>query len=64
MSALQIHVEGIGLWSPALGDFAALKAQQQGIPSDAPAARPPAPTVARPAEMALDDAWQPVAMVQ
>lgn len=45
MSTLQIHVEGIGLWSPALGDFAALKAQQQGMPSDAPAARPPAATL-------------------
>jgi hypothetical protein len=42
MSALQIHLEGIGLWAPALGDFAALKAQLAGQSVTAPAARPPA----------------------
>ncbi|AIF46512.1 beta-ketoacyl synthase chain length factor [Dyella japonica] len=42
MSTLQVHVEGIGLWSPALGDFAALRAQLRGEPADAPAARPAA----------------------
>ena len=45
MSALQVHVEGIGLWSPAWGDFAALKAQLEGLPVDAPAARPAAATL-------------------
>ncbi|WP_430391830.1 beta-ketoacyl synthase chain length factor [Dyella sp. 20L07] len=42
MSALKIHVEGIGVWSAALGDFAALQAQEQGLDVVAPAARPPA----------------------
>lgn len=42
MSTLQIHVEGIGLWSPALGDFAALRAQLRGEAVDPPAARPAA----------------------
>ena len=37
MSKLQIHVEGIGLWSPALGDFAALQAQLSGASVEAPA---------------------------
>lgn len=32
MSALQVYVEGVGLWSSALGDFAALKAQLAGLP--------------------------------
>ena len=45
MNALQVHVEGIGLWSPAWGDFAALKAQLEGLPVDAPAARPAAATL-------------------
>jgi len=45
MSKLQIHVEGIGLWSPALGDFAALQAQLSGASVEAPAARPPAITL-------------------
>lgn len=42
MSRLQIHVQGIGLWSPALADFAALQAQLAGSEVSAPAARPPA----------------------
>ena len=42
MSTLQIQLEGIGLWSPQLADFAALKAQLQGLAPAAPPARPPA----------------------
>jgi len=42
MTTLQVHVEGIGLWSPACGDFAALRAQLQGAPVAAPPARPAA----------------------
>jgi len=42
MSRLQIHVEGIGLWSPALADFGALQAQLDGAPPAAATARPPA----------------------
>lgn len=42
MSGLQVHVEGIGLWSPQLADFAALKAWLAGKPVTAPPARPPA----------------------
>ncbi|ULU26323.1 beta-ketoacyl synthase chain length factor [Dyella terrae] len=40
MSTLQVHVEGIGLWSSELGDFAALKAQLAGLPVAPPAGRP------------------------
>nr|WP_199042109.1 beta-ketoacyl synthase chain length factor [Dyella sp. ASV24] len=40
MSALQVYVEGIGLWSSELGDFAALKAQLAGLPVEPPASRP------------------------
>jgi hypothetical protein len=42
MSALQVHIEGIGLWAPSLGDFAALQAHLKGEPVEAPAARPAA----------------------
>ncbi|QNK03252.1 beta-ketoacyl synthase chain length factor [Dyella telluris] len=42
MSTLQVHVEGIGLWAPTLGDFAALKAQLRGETVDAPPTRPAA----------------------
>jgi hypothetical protein len=45
MSALQVHVEGIGLWSPVLGDFAALKAHLRGESVEPPATRPPAGTL-------------------
>ena len=38
MNALQLHVEGIGLWSPRLGDFAALRALLAGDSPSAPAA--------------------------
>ncbi|HET6553012.1 MAG TPA: beta-ketoacyl synthase chain length factor [Dyella sp.] len=40
MTALRVHVEGVGLWSSALPDFAALQAQQRG--ESVAAARPPA----------------------
>ena len=40
MSALQVYVEGVGLWSPGLGDFAALRAQLEGTPVEALANRP------------------------
>lgn len=42
MSALHVHVDGIGLWSPTLGDFAALRAQWQGADVSVPPSRPPA----------------------
>lgn len=42
MSALQVYVEGIGLWSAALADFAALKAQEHGAGVAPPPARPTA----------------------
>jgi hypothetical protein len=42
MSRMQLHVEGIGLWSPQFADFAALRARLNG---DAPVA-PAAPTAA------------------
>jgi hypothetical protein len=42
MSALAVHVEGVGLWSPQLADFAALRAALQGQPAAAPPTRPPA----------------------
>jgi len=42
MSELRIYVEGIGVWSPQLADFAALRAWLAGTPEPTPAARPPA----------------------
>ncbi len=40
MSALRLHVEGIGVWSPELADFAALGRLFDGAPLAAPATRP------------------------
>jgi len=40
--SLRLYVEGVGLWSPALGDFAALQAQLNGAAVTAPNGRPPA----------------------
>ena len=40
MSALRLQVEGIGVWSPQLADFAALGRVLEGAPPDARAARP------------------------
>ena len=45
MSELRIYVEGIGVWSPQLADFAALRGWLDGAPPPAPAARPPAATL-------------------
>jgi hypothetical protein len=45
MSGMRIHVEGIGLWSPQLADFAALRAWLAGTPAPAPGAKPPAATL-------------------
>lgn len=45
MSTLRIHVEGIGLWSPQLADFAALKTVLDGGTPAAPPARPAAATL-------------------
>jgi hypothetical protein len=42
MSALAVYVEGVGLWSPQLADFAALRAALQGEAVAPPPARPPA----------------------
>lgn len=42
MSPLQVHVDGIGLWSPQLADFAALRALLDGATVAPPAARPAA----------------------
>jgi hypothetical protein len=42
MNALQVYLDGVGLWSATLGNFAALQAQLRGAAVDAPASRPPA----------------------
>ena len=42
MSALRIYVEGMGLWSPQLGDFDALRTLLDGGSPPPPAARPAA----------------------
>jgi hypothetical protein len=45
MSVLSIYVDGAGVWSPALGDFAALRAMLAGETVPVPPARPPAATL-------------------
>jgi hypothetical protein len=45
MSPLRIHVEGIGLWSKALGNFAALQSLLAGQTPEPPAPKPPASTL-------------------
>ena len=42
MSRLSVHVAGVGMWSPALTDFAALRATVQGETVAPPTGRPPA----------------------
>lgn len=45
MKALNVYVEGIGLWSPQLASFAGLKTVLAGGTPQPPAARPPAVTL-------------------
>lgn len=45
MSTLRVYVEGVGLWSPQLADFAALKAVLAGVVPEPPSARPAAATL-------------------
>lgn len=45
MSTLQVHVEGVGLWAPALNDFAALRAELAGKPVAPSGTRPAAATL-------------------
>jgi len=46
MSALRVHVEGVGLWSPQLGDFDALRCLLDGGSPPPPPPRPPAAMMA------------------
>ena len=45
MSTLRVYLEGVGLWSPYLADFAALKSLLGGTTPEPPAARPGAATL-------------------
>ncbi len=45
MSTLRVYVEGIGLWSPQMADFAALQTLLSGSTPEPPAARPTAATL-------------------
>jgi hypothetical protein len=45
MSGLRVHVEGVGLWSPQLADFAALRDLLAGQAPEPPPARPAATTL-------------------
>ena len=45
MSRLRVYVEGVGLWSPQLADFAALKTLLAGTVPEPPPARPAAATL-------------------
>ncbi len=45
MSGLRVHVEGVGLWSPQLADFAALRSVLAGRRPEPPPARPAATTL-------------------
>lgn len=42
---MRIHVNGVGLWSPQLGDFPALRRWLAGTPGPAPGAKPLAATL-------------------
>lgn len=42
MSGLAVYVEGVGVWSPHLADFASLRAALQGLATEPPPARPAA----------------------
>jgi len=45
MSALRVYIEGVGLWSPQLVDFAALRSLLAGNTPEPPPARPAAATL-------------------
>lgn len=45
MSDLRVHVEGVGLWSPQLADFGALRSLLAGQTPEPPPARPTAATL-------------------
>ncbi|OOG65349.1 hypothetical protein B0E46_03075 [Rhodanobacter sp. B04] len=45
MSTLRVYVDGVGLWSPQLADFAALKSSLAGTVPTPPPARPAAATL-------------------
>ncbi|MEP6896915.1 MAG: beta-ketoacyl synthase chain length factor, partial [Rhodanobacter sp.] len=45
MNGLRVHVEGIGLWSPQLANFAALQGLLEGIQPMPPGVRPAADTL-------------------
>jgi hypothetical protein len=45
MNTLRVHVEGVGLWSPQLADFAALRALLAGATPPTPPPRPAAATL-------------------
>lgn len=45
MSPLQLSIEGVGLWSPQLADFAAFRRLIGGAAADAPSVRPAATTL-------------------
>jgi hypothetical protein len=42
MSGMRVYVHGVGVWSPQLADFGALRAVLKGEPAPAPPARPAA----------------------
>ena len=42
MTTLQVQLEGVGLWSASVADFAAMQAQQHGLNPAAPPTRPAA----------------------
>jgi Beta-ketoacyl synthase, N-terminal domain len=45
MSALRVYIEGVGLWSPQLADFAAFRSMLAGNTPEPPPARPAAATL-------------------
>ncbi|WEN15331.1 beta-ketoacyl synthase chain length factor [Rhodanobacter sp. AS-Z3] len=45
MSALQVFVDGVGVWSPQLADFASLRSVLEGQSPEPPARRPAAATL-------------------
>lgn len=45
MTTLRVYLEGVGLWSPQLADFAALKSSLSGVSPTPPPTRPAANTI-------------------